>query len=780
MGQVLILVESPSKAKKIQGLLGPTFRVRATLGHICDLPAKEYGVDLATMEEVYEVRKPQIVTDLRGVLRSASWDQILLATDPDREGEAIAWHVVRELKLSGPKVQRVEFHEITEKAIRTALAQAHPLNYAKVGAARARRVLDRIVGFDVSREICWPAGAQSAGRVQTPALHILCERERLIRDFVPDIYFTLEATYTEGLLAFVPDLEASVKDTPEDAEDDGPAEDDTDRKSTVKRRRFRTEEEAAAVRDRSLQAPHRVESVATTRKKRTPPAPYKTSTLQSDASRKLGISARDTMTQAQTLFEQGFITYHRTDSERLSADAMEMARAFIEQDCPAALPDRPPRQRKGGAQDAHEAIRPTHLVGDDQPPKGTFELYQMIKARFLASQCRHAEFDHTAVQIQAGDVPWYAEGSAVKVEGFLHYWAAYLAQQDLSIPQIREGATLTVDEIEVRKRQTSPPSRYDTGSLTEKLEKTGVGRPSTFATIIDTLLHRGYVVEDKSSRGRRWLIPTDFGLQVDGLLTESFPDLVLPDYTASMETSLDQLEADPGAGTHTDYLFAWHQAFQGALQAALPRAEAYRTQHGLRARATKGEPTDIRCDRCAKDVYLKVARRKGKGTFLACPSCGMTRDVRAKVRPGACKKCGGSLLLRKSKKGKGSTFWGCVNYGAEPTCDYVEWEDGASPKGASQGRFQREVTEKTCPKCEKEKLALLTPRDGVEGSAFYACTRECGFRLNAKARRRREPCPQCGGMVTEVMRRGTDAKDSTFWGCAKFPDCSYTAPKASS
>ena len=821
MPRTLLLVESPNKAKKIQAFLGRDSTVRASVGHICDLPQKSYGVDLKTFEENYEVRNAKVVGELRQLVRSKEYDRVLLATDPDREGEAIAWHLARELKLPERAAQRVEFREVTEAAVRAAIAHPRPIDAARVDAQRSRRVLDRIVGFDVSGEICWPAGASSAGRVQTPALHLLCLREREILAFVPETYWTLGVEYLEGFKAFVPE------DRPLDRDAEGSrnqeSEEDADNslvpgsgflRGRLRPKRFASAEEAEATRDLARQHEHIVRDVQRRRTEKRPDPPYTTSTMQQDASRKLRLSAKQAADLAQQLFEAGYITYHRTDSTRVSEDAVAMARAHIREVAPHVLPASPPKQRgKAGAQDAHEAIRPTKLTGDDAPPAGTERLYAMIKARFLASQSKPAVFDRTTVWIDSGPVAWVAQGAVLVEPGFLHFWKPYSRQEDEELPSVAPGQTLRVKDYAVEQKQTSPPSRYDTGALIRKLEVSGIGRPATFASIIETLLKRGYVQELRAGKGKMFLQPTSFGLQVDGLLTEAFPELVSEDYTASMETELDRIEHRDGE-TRVGYLSRWYADFRAAMTRALPRAASYRVTHNLHGargganggggggmgRGARGEETATTCDRCGEAKYRKIERRTGKGSFLACPACGLTRDVRARTKPNACPTCGSTLIERRGKK-KGVKFFGCVRYRAsERPCDYVEWSNDApkpaakTPRGGREGAtagkrrttraaptaaaasspasFSRTATEKLCPKCGVEHLAILTPADG--SAPYYACAdRACRFTLTVGARRRAAPCPTCGGIVVERRTRATGAG---FWSCAKHPACEYTTP----
>lgn len=835
MSSTLLIVESPNKARKIQGFLGRDVVVRASVGHVCDLPKKDYGVDLATLEEHYEVTNARVIGELRALMKSGGFDRVLLGTDPDREGEAIAWHLARELRL-GRGERRVEFREITAAAVRAALARPRAVDLARVDAQRARRVLDRVVGFDVSSEICWPAGASSAGRVQTPALHLLCEREREILAFVPEEYWTVGVAYGEGFDAVVP----AVADDADAERQEQRQEQGGRQEGRLQARRFPARAEAESARDEASRHPHVVRAVDRRRTQRRPEPPYTTSTLQQDASRKLRLSARQAADQAQALFEAGYITYHRTDSTRVSDEAAQEARDHIATHHPDALPERPLQARsKAGAQDAHEAIRPTALEGDDSPPKGTERLYALIRARYLASQCKPATFDRTTIWIDAGPVPFAAEGAVLVEPGFLHYWKPYARQEERELPQVVAGQQLTPGKYAIAEKRTSPPPRYDTGALIRKLELSGIGRPATFASIIETLLRRDYVVEtttgaagagkdgkegkadgagdrpagrakSAAAGSKRVLQPTALGLQVDGLLSASLPTLVGEEYTAAMEAALDHIERREDGETRQTYLRRWYDDFRSSMKAALPRAAAYRAEQGLTSRGRggggmsgdgngRGEETSVTCDRCGEARYRKLTRRKGKGTFLACPACNMMRDVRARTRPGACPRCASTLIERRGKR-KGVKFWGCVRYGL-PTgaCDYVEWQDpppatqsagsgpaatrsagtksagtrsagtrsaratsspsvaaAAAPVAAASVAAAAAAPRKPCPRCEVRFLDIVT---AASGEQRYLCPGQgCRFTLRVGARRRALPCARCGGLVVE----GDDG-----WGCAK-------------
>jgi DNA topoisomerase-1 len=524
------------------------------------------------------------------------------------------------------------------------------------------------------------------------------------------------------------------------------------------------------------------------------------------------MSAKQAMDAAQALFEAGLITYHRTDSVRVSDEAVEMARAFMAAHHPEALPAVAPRARgSAGAQDAHEAVRPTQLEGADAPPPQAATLYAMIRARFLASQARPAVVDRTTVWVDSGPVAWVAEGAVLREPGFLVFWGPYARQEDVVLPALAPGQRLTPDDLRVLEKKTTPPARYDQGGLIKKLESSGIGRPATFAGIIDTLLRRDYVRELEAGRGKKFLQPTEFGLQVDGLLSHAFPELVTEGYTADMEAALDAIER--GTETRPVWLRAWYGAFRAAMARAQTLGAEYRGTHGLRARPSSrgpnAEETTVRCDRCGEATYRKIQRKGSKGSFLACPGCRMTRDVRARTRPGGCPKCGATLVAKKI--GKSPPFWGCVRYGAdagpcayrEPMTDAPAADEGApsprpraarTPKAAAttataaataaaprprakRGRaaapaWTRQPTDKRCPRCDAATLDVATPTDPAAGAPRYACPQTaCGFSLPLGARRRRLPCPECGGVVLERRDGPTPA-----WRCARAPGCGYAAP----
>jgi DNA topoisomerase-1 len=523
--KTLVIVESPNKAKKLAAFLGAGYVVKASFGHVADLPAKDYGVDLATLEESYVVRDAKVVKALRSSSPRAASTACCSPPTPTARARPSPGTSRGSSRWAG-----------AASATRCASSSARspPPPCAPPSPARApstRRASTRSARGACStassastarRRSAGPAGAQSAGRCQTPALHLLCEREREILAFVARTYWTLEAAYAEGLVAFVPADPATAATVARDAADDAGGE--GERKGRLVPRQFATREEADATREIAGRHPHVVREVQSRRTERRPPPPYTTSTLQQDASRKLRLSAKQAMDAAQALFEAGLITYHRTDSVRVSDDAVAMARAYLAAHHPETLPAQAPRARgSAGAQDAHEAVRPTQLEPGESPPAHAARLYAMIRARFLASQAKPALVDRTTVWADSGPVPWAAEGAVLHDPGFLVFWGPYARQEDVVLPAVQPGQVLTADAVRVHERKTTPPSRYDQGGLIKKLESSGIGRPATFAGIIETLLRRDYVRELEVARGKQVLQPTEFGLQVDGLMSHAFP-----------------------------------------------------------------------------------------------------------------------------------------------------------------------------------------------------------------------------------------------------------------
>ncbi len=740
----LVVVESPTKVKTIQKYLDRGYVVKASLGHLKDLPASKLGVDIKrnfTPQYVPVRAKAKTLEELKRAARKAS--SLYVATDPDREGEAIGWHVAQELKLPADRVYRVMFNEITERAVKTAFQHPGRIDQKKVDAQQARRVLDRLVGYKLS-PLLWERVRRglSAGRVQSVAVRLICEREREIRAFQPEEYWTLHAHLTA---AAPPEFVATL------------------REKAGEKIALPGEAPTRAVMAEVEGLPFVVRDVVRGERKRSPAPPFITSTLQQEAARKLRFSAQKTMMVAQQLYEGveigaegavGLITYMRTDSPRVAADAQALARDVIAARFGAeTLPDRPPvyRARKS-AQEAHEAIRPT-LV--DRPPEALarhltrdqLALYRLVWGRFLASQMRPAVYDTLTVDVAAGPYLWRAQGSALRVPGFM---AVYTESADESptgeeeaeaagLPPLEVGQRLALVRLEPKQHFTQPPPRYTEASLVKELEEKGIGRPSTYAQILTTIQKRGYVRRDRGT-----LFPTDLGEVVTDLLVGAFPDLVEVGFTAQMEESLDEIEDGERRWVETVREFyrrfakdleqaeesmddlkrgrpteeACPQCGQGKLLERWGRfgrflacdryPECKYTRNPGDAAQAEPQPAGIDCERCGRPMVYKEGRF---GRFIACsgyPECKTTRPITIGIK---CPQpeCGGELTERRSKRGR--AYFGCANF---PACRFVLW--------------QRPVAV-PCPKCG---APFLTQRGG-RGRRFLTCWREgCDYRREAE------------------------------------------------
>jgi DNA topoisomerase-1 len=739
-----VVVESPTKVKTIQKYLDSSFVVKASLGHVKDLPSNKLGVDVERDFRPQYVplrNKTQALTELRKAAAGAG--TLYVATDPDREGEAIGWHVAQEVRIPGDRVFRVLFNEITERAVKAAFAHPVRIDQKKVDAQQARRVLDRLVGYKLS-PLLWERVRRglSAGRVQSVAVRLVCEREREIRAFVAQEYWSLHAHLAA---AAPPEFAATL------------------RERAGEKVALATEAETQAVVDGLAGATFVVRDVARGERRKNPAPPFITSTLQQEAARKLRFSASKTMLVAQQLYEGvdvgsggpvGLITYMRTDSPRVSSDAQAEAREVIAVRYGAdALPERPPvyRARKS-AQEAHEAIRPA-LV--DQAPdalgrhlsRDQLALYRLIWSRFLASQMRPALYDTLTVDIAAGPFGFRAQGAALRQPGFM---AVYIESPDetapaedaeepgLGLPPLEPGQRLALLRLEPKQHFTQPPARYTEASLVKELEEKGIGRPSTYAQILSTVQKRGYVRRDRGT-----LYPTELGETVTDLLVEAFPELLEVAFTAQMEESLDEVEE--GDRPWVETVREYYRRFAKDLK------RAHREMDDLK----RGKPTDERCPQCGQGQLLdrwgrfgrflacerypecKYTRNLGEsgpaepqpagqdcpacgrpmvfkdgrfGRFIACsgyPECKTTRPLTIGV---GCPRegCGGELTERRSKRGK--PYYACTNY---PTCKFVTWQ---RPVGTP------------CPKCGAPFLAIERKR----GHRVLACEREgCGYRRDA-------------------------------------------------
>ncbi len=670
----LIIVESPTKAKALRGFLGRGYRVLASMGHVRDLPPKQLGVDVAhNFRPTYHQRKGARKTIAR--LREGAQDAatVILATDPDREGEAIAWHVTQAIKaaLKGKSLRRVTFHEITRQAVRAALADPGELDMDLVNAQQARRVLDRLVGYQVS-PVLWKAirgrKGLSAGRVQTVALRLVIERDREIEAFVPQEYWTLDAELSkvnDEEHRFRARLFRIGKDKPD----------------------LKTEADALTVVEALEGADWRVLKVKKRRKTRRPYPPYTTSTLQQDGANRLGWPAAKTMRIAQQLYEGvalpdegtvGMITYMRTDSTHVAEPAQQEARQVIARFWGEEyLPEKPPiyKTKAKVAQEAHEAIRPTssqrtpkelrpHLTSDQA------KLYKLIWRRFIASQMKPAVYNVTTVDVatarDGADLPYLfrASGRELLFDGFLKVYEVRDKKPtdeegaaDQTLPPLKNGEPLVLHGLYPEQHFTKPPPHFTEASLIKELEKQGVGRPSTYAAIVRTILQRDYVERQKKS-----LLATELGFVVCDFLVAQFPDLFAVGFTAQMEDDLDGIARGERGWVET--LRAFYAPFSEAVDKARETAQIQAISVPASKRKASGgaTPTGETCPECGGAVLL----RQGKyGRFRACanfPKC----KWKAPVVVGTCPKCGGDLVERKGKRG---VFWGCANY---PTCAYTQ------------------------------------------------------------------------------------------------------------
>jgi len=663
----LIIVESPTKARTIKKFLPPRFAVKASIGHVRDLPKSTLGVDVEngfTPRYLTIKGKGEVIKDLKSAVKGAT--DVFLATDPDREGEAIAWHLAELLKLEDPK--RIELHEITKAAALEAIAHPHRIDMDRVNAQQARRILDRLVGYKIS-PLLWAKvrGGLSAGRVQSVAVKLIVDREREIQRFVPREYWTILGHFTRsGETAPIFPAELSEVDGEKAEVDNG----------------GRADQIVADLQD----AHFRVASVKQRETRRNAAAPFTTSTLQQEASRKLRLRVRRTMQLSQALYEgvdlgaegtQGLITYMRTDSTRIADSARDAARAYIQKTFGAAYyGGARVHKLREGAQDAHEAIRPTSVERTPDSLAGVLKrdelrLYQLIWERFVASQMASAVYDQTTVDIAATPVRGSTKymlrttGSVMKFAG---YTAVYEEGRDddaaeralakngkparLMLPALAEGDVLDKQSIEGKQHFTEPPPRYTEATLVKALEENGIGRPSTYSSIVETIQARQYV-----GQSERRFFPTEIGIAVNDLLVEHFKEIMNLQYTAKMEAELDEVEEH-----HADWIDVLRR-FYGPFKHELEEAEKKLPKLEIR-----DEPTDEICEKCGRPMVIKTGRF---GRFISCtgyPECKTTKPI-LKETGAICPKDGGKIVERRSRRGR--TFYGCANY---PACDFVSWD----------------------------------------------------------------------------------------------------------
>ena len=758
--KTLVIVESPAKANTINKYLGKDYVVKASLGHVMDLPKSKLGVDIEHDFEPTYVESPgkdKVIKELRAAAKTA--DRIFLAADPDREGEAICQHLKEILSGSKAEVFRVLFNEITPKAIQAAVAHPGLINQTIVDAQQARRILDRIVGYQVS-PLLWDKVRRgiSAGRVQTVALRLIVEREQEILAFKPEEYWSITAKL-EGHQP--PPFEAKLV------------------KIKGKTASVTNQAEADHVLQGLKAASFQVESVVTKEKKRYPVPPFTTSKLQQEAGRKLRFTVKRTMMIAQRLYEGievgteegrvGLITYMRTDSPRISDDAMQMVRSYVSDVySDKYLPEKPVIYKgKKDAQDAHEAIRPTFvgrtpddlkaILSDDE-----YKLYKLIWTRFTASQMNPAVYDQTSAEIVAGDYTFRASGRVLKFDGFLKVYEETADEdlkpaedeEDITLPQLTQGEALKTLEINPKQHFTEPPPRYTEPSLVKTLEEKGIGRPSTYATILTTIQDREYVQKEQGK-----FRPTELGTVVTTMLVRHFEEIFDIQYTARMEEELDEIEE--GKITWVKALRDFYKKFEKDLKKATKNMENLKAQE---------LPTSEICEKCGGPMVQKWGQF---GSFLACaayPECKSTREIAkeetapkdgaaaagADAEPEPCENCGKPMALKRGRFGQ---FLACTGY---PECKTTRKITGSTggPKKPDV------ILEEICPQCREAKLVVKDGRFGL----FTSCGNypKCKY-IKPKLVGVSCPKPGCGG---ELIERRTK-RGKTFYGCLKYPACDF-------
>ena len=658
MKKPLIIVESPTKARTIKKFLPARYAVKASVGHVRDLPKSTLGVDVDhdfAPKYLTIKGKGEIIKELRGAVKSAS--DVYLATDPDREGEAIAWHLAELLKLPHP--MRIELHEITKEAALAALKEPHTIDMDRVNAQQARRILDRLVGYKIS-PLLWSKvrSGLSAGRVQSVAVKLIVDREREILAFVPKEYWSITALLA-GTVHSEPAFSAELVSHRGEKIEIGTGE----QTETILQALDGAEYRVAAVKRREV--------------RRNAPAPFTTSTLQQEASRKLKMRVRRVMQVAQALYEGvdlrgsegtvGLITYMRTDSTRISDQARAAARDFIVSTYGEPFHGGRLHRVREGAQDAHEAVRPTSVLRTPEHLSGVLKrdelrLYTMIWERFVASQMASALFDQTIVDVVAGEYGFRATGTVMRFPGFTRVYDESrdedAAKGRVRLPDLEEGEALDCRKLDPKQHFTEPPPRFTEAALVKALEDNRIGRPSTYSSIVETIQARGYVTQQE----RRFL-PTPIGFAVNDLLVEHFPKIVNLDFTARMEGDLDRV-----AEGHEDWVGLLRR-FYGPFESELEEAQKKLPRLELR-----DEPTDEICPACGRPMVIKHGRF---GKFISCsgyPECKTTKPI-VKETGAICPKCDGAIVERRSKKGR--TFYGCGNY---PKCDFISWDAVATER----------------------------------------------------------------------------------------------------
>ncbi|HZH93232.1 MAG TPA: type I DNA topoisomerase [Tissierellaceae bacterium] len=660
MSKYLVIVESPAKAKTISKILGRNYKVVASVGHVRDLPKSRLGVEIENDFEPDYINirgKGPLIKDLKKEAKKA--DKVFLATDPDREGEAISWHLAYILGLDENEKYRVEFNEITKERIKQAIKSPRNLDKNLVDAQQARRILDRLVGYKIS-PLLWKKIKKglSAGRVQSVAVKLICDRESEIDEFIPVEYWTIKALLNKDEQGF----ESNFYGVEKNGKDE--------------KLHINSKSESDSILKELKKNEFIVNEVKKGKRKRNPYPPYTTSTMQQDASKKLGFSTKKTMMVAQQLYEgidlkkggiTGLITYMRTDSTRVSNEAMSVARSYIENKFGKEYSNGGrsySNKSKKETQDAHEGIRPTYI--DHSPDdikdylnKDQYRLYKMIWSRFMGSQMKEALYNTLNVRIMNGQYVFRSNGSQLVFPGFLTIYSTTDEEtSDMALPTMNKGDILDLDKLEPKQNFTQPPARFTEASLIKLMEEMGIGRPSTYSPTISTILSRGYVVLEKKS-----FYPTELGLLVNELLTEYFTHVVNEKFTANLEDELDDIAS--GSTFWKEVVRDFYKDFHKELVIAEEEIDKIEIED---------EVSDVICEKCGRNMVVKHGRF---GKFLACPGypeCKNTKPIVDKIEV-PCPKCGGDVVRKRSKKGR--VFYGCNNY---PDCDFVSWDEPVKEK----------------------------------------------------------------------------------------------------
>ena len=739
----LVIVESPSKAKTIGKYLGPDYTVKASMGHLRDLPKSTMGVDLEGNFDPHYIPvkgKEDLIKELKTA--ASQVDTVYLATDPDREGEAISWHLKELLNLPDSKAQRVTFNEITQKVVKESIRNPRDIDYDLVDAQQARRILDRIVGYQLS-PLLWKKVRRglSAGRVQSVATRLVVDRENEIRAFQPREYWSLDVHLNRigKSGSFVAHYWGEEK-----------------------KRELENEDQTQAVINDITGKEFTVTNVKKAEKKRSAAPPFTTSTLQQEASRKLGLTPKRTMAIAQQLYEGvdvagegtlGLITYMRTDSLRLSDEAMAAAAGFIKNryGAPYYYGKFHVFKTKSGAQDAHEAIRPTHVELDperikDSLNKDQYRLYKLIWSRFLASQMANAVYDTVSIDTECAGHVFRSSHQSLRFPGFI---AVYEEGRDeeteavgAALPDLQAGDKALADKIEKQQHFTQPPARYTEATLVKAMEEKGVGRPSTYASIVSTIQDRDYVVKQDKR-----LAPTALGEVVTGLMLERFNDIIDVEFTANMEGKLDAVEE--GKQNWKELLHDFYGGFKKELE------DAETAMEGVRLKVPD-EQTDEICEVCGRNMVIKMGRF---GKFLACPGFPECKNTKPLVEhmPGRCPKCGAGMLKRKSKRG--FAYYACET-GAE--CGFMSWDVPTAedcPK-CGQSLFKKSGRGRMKPFCINENCEAYLPED--KRGYYKKKTAETAEGESAEA-----PAAEEKKAVKKTSARKTPAKSTTKKTSAK-------------